>query len=86
MGGESQVSDDFLKIDDKTPDDRGRNHDKPVVVCNAGVFQRVVRLPTFTKHFDVRGRRLLLATTALMSPPMHQEDCLKGKSLGILYK
>ena len=29
--GESQVSDDFLKIDDKTPDDRGRNHDKPVV-------------------------------------------------------
>ena len=29
--GESQVSDDFLKIDDKTPDDRGWNHDKPVV-------------------------------------------------------
>ena len=31
LWGESQVSDDFLKIDDKTPDDRGRNHDKPVV-------------------------------------------------------
>ena len=86
MWGESQVSDDFLKIDDKTPDDRGRNHDKPVVVCNAGAFQRPARLPTFTKHFDVRGRRLVLATTALMSPPMHPEDCLKGKSLGILYK
>ena len=23
------MSDDFLKIDDKIPDDRGRNHDKP---------------------------------------------------------
>ena len=31
LRGESQVSDDFPKIDDKTPDDRGRNHDKPVV-------------------------------------------------------
>ena len=29
MWGERQVSDDFLKIDDKTPDDRGRNHYKP---------------------------------------------------------
>ena len=67
-------------------DDRGRNHDKQVVVCNAGVFQRADRLPTFTKHIEVRGRRLALATTALISSPMHPEDCLKGKSLGILYK
>ena len=83
LWGESQVSDDFLKIDDKTPDDRGRNHDKPGLNWDAGVYQRAVRLPTFTKHFDARGRRLALATTALRSPPMHPEDCLKGKSLGI---
>ena len=38
------------------------------------------------KQENVRGQRLALATTALMSPPMHPEDCLKGKSLGILYK
>ena len=47
----------------------------------AGVFQRIVRLPTFTKHIEVRGRRLALATTALRSPPMHPEARLKGESL-----
>ena len=40
-----------------------------------------MRLPTFTKHFDVRGRRLALATTALRSPPMHPEARLEGESL-----
>ena len=31
LWGESQVSNDFPKIVDKAPDDRGWNHDKPVV-------------------------------------------------------
>ena len=35
---------------------------------------------------NVRGRRLAWATTALMSPPMHPEDRLKGKSLGFSVK
>ena len=38
------------------------------------------------KQEDVPGRRLALGTTALMSPPMHPEDRLKGKSLGFLKK
>ena len=37
------------------------------------------------KQENVRGRRLALATTALMSPPMHPEARLKGESLD-LYK
>ena len=81
--GESQVSNDFLKIVDKIPDDRRWARGKPGVDCNAGVAISTDRLPTFTKNFDVRGRRFALATTALRSPPMHPEDCLKGKSLGI---
>ena len=44
-------------------------------------FQRDMRLPTFIKNFDARGRRLALATTALMSPPMHPEARLEGESL-----
>ena len=40
-----------------------------------------MRLPTFTKHFEVRGWRLALATTALRSPPMHPEARLEGESL-----
>ena len=32
FAGESQVSNDFLKIVDKTPDDRGGNRGKPGVV------------------------------------------------------
>ena len=82
--GESQVSNDFPKIVDKTPDDRWWARGKPGFDCNAGVALCTGRLPAFTKHFDVRGRRLALAITALRSPPMHPEDCLKGKSLGIL--
>ena len=79
--GESQVSNDFPKIVDKIPDERRLNRGKPGLNWNAGVFQRNVRLPTFTKHIEARGRRLALGTTALRSPPMHPEDCLKGESL-----
>ena len=38
--------------------------------------------PTRKKE-NVRGRRLVLATTALMSPPVHPEDCLEGMSLDL---
>ena len=78
------MSNDFLKIVDKTPDDRGRNHDKPGLNLNAGGANATMGLPTLTKRIEVRGRRLAWATTTLMSPSMHPEDCLKGKSLGIL--
>ena len=40
-----------------------------------------MRLLTFAKHTDVRGRRLAQVTTALMSPPMHPEARLEGESL-----
>ena len=86
MWGESQVSNDFPKIVDKIPDERRLNRGKPGLNWNAGVFQRAVRLPTFTKHVDARGRRLVLATTALRSPPMHPEARLKGESLDFLRK
>ena len=43
-------------------------------------------LHTFLQLFLVNGQRLALATTAPRSSPMHPEDCLKGKSLGILLK
>ena len=35
---------------------------------------------TFTKHIEVRGRRLGLATTALRSPPMHRRTALRQVS------
>ena len=72
---------DFLKIVDKTPDDRWWARGKPGVDCNAGVAICTGRLPAFTKHFDVRGRRLALATTALRSPPMHRRTALKASLL-----
>ena len=79
--GESQVSNDFLKIVDKTPDERRLNRGKPGLNWNAGVFQRAGRLPTFIKHINVRGRRLVLAATALRSPPMHRRHALKANLL-----
>ena len=79
--GESQVSNDFLKIVDKTPDDRRWARGKPGVDCNAGVAISTDRLPSFTKHSDVRGRRLALATTALRSPPMDRRHALKANLL-----
>ena len=79
--GESQVSNDFPKIVDKIPDDRGWNRGKPGVNWNAGVFQRAARLLTFTKQGDVRGRRLALETTALMSPPIDRRHALKANLL-----
>ena len=81
LWGESQVSNDFPKIVDKIPDERRLNRGKPRLNWNAGVIQRTVRLPTFTKRIEVRGRRLALATTALRSPPMHPEARLEGESL-----
>ena len=75
------MSDDFLKIDDKTPDDRGWNHDKPVVDRNAGVFQHTVRLPAYTKQDEGGGRRLALATTAQRSPLKHRRTALKANLL-----
>ena len=81
MWGESQVSNDFPKIVDKAPDERRLNRGKPGLNWNAGVFQRTVRLPTFTKHIEVRGRRLALATTALRSPPMDRRHALKANLL-----
>ena len=81
LWGESQVSNDFLKIVDKIPDERRLNRGKPGLNCNSGVFQRAARLPTFTKHFDARGRRLAQATTALRSPPMHRRHALKANLL-----
>ena len=45
-----------------------------------------MRLPAYTKHFDVRGRRLALATTALRSPPLHPEARLEGESLDFCRK
>ena len=32
---------------------------------------------------NVRGRRLALGTTALMSPPMHRRTAFEGKSLDL---
>ena len=40
-----------------------------------------MRLPTFTKHSDVRGRRLALATTALRSPPIDRRTALRASLL-----
>ena len=79
--GESQVSNDFLKIVDETPDDRRWARGKPGLGWKAGVAICTGRLPAFTKHIEVRGRRLVLATTALRSPPMHPEARLEGESL-----
>ena len=84
MWGESQVSNDFPKIVDKIPDERRLNRGKPGLNWNAGVFQRNVRLPTFTKRIEVRGRRLALATTALMSPPMDRRNALKANLLTLV--
>ena len=81
LWGESQVSNDFPKIVDKIPDERRLNRGKPGLNWNAGVFQRAVRLPTFTKHVDARGRRLALATTALRSPPIDRRHALKANLL-----
>ena len=60
------------------------------IVANRGLIEMLESFnalsdyrPTLSRT-NVRGRRLALATTALMSPPLHPEDCLKGKSLGIL--
>ena len=74
------MSNDFLKIVDKTPDDRRWARGKPGLGWKAGVAICTVRLPTFTKHIDVRGRRLAPATTALMSPPMHRRNALRQVS------
>ena len=79
--GESQVSNDFLKIVDKTPDDRRWARGKPGLNWNAGVAICTGRLPPFTKRFDVRRRRLALATTELRSPPMHRRHALKANLL-----
>ena len=38
------------------------------------------------KQDEGGGRRLALATTALMSPPMHRRTALEGKSLDLLIK
>ena len=60
------------------------------IVANRGLiemlesFNELTDYQPSTKRIKVRGRRLGLATTALRSPPMHPEDCPKGKSLGIL--
>ena len=81
MWGESQVSNDFPKIVDKIPDERRLNRGKPGLNWNAGVALCTGRLPAFTKHYDARGRRLALATTALRSPPMHPEARLEDESL-----
>ena len=51
LRGESQVSNDFPKIVDKIPDERRLNRGKPGLNWNAGVFQRAVRLPTYTKQY-----------------------------------
>ena len=75
------MSNDFLKIVDKIPDDRRWARGKPGVDCNAGVAICTGRLPAFTKHIDVRGRRLALAITALRSPPMHRRHALKANLL-----
>ena len=81
LRGESQVSNDFPKIVDKIPDERRLNRGKPGLNWNAGVFQRAGRLPAFTKHIEVRGRRLAQATTALRSPPMDRRHALKANLL-----
>ena len=51
----------------------------PPFIWNTGVFQRAGRLLTFTKQGDVRGRRLALETTALMSPMMAFEERHLGR-------
>ena len=44
-------------------------------------FNELTDYQPSTKHIEVRGRRLALATTALRSPPMHPEARLEGESL-----
>ena len=46
-------------------------------------FNELTDYQPSTKRIEVRGRRLAPATSALMSPPMHPEARLEGKSLGI---
>ena len=75
------MSDDFLKIDDKTPDDRGRNHDKPWLIEMLESFNELSYYRPSLSRTNVRGRRLALATTALRSPPMHRRHALMANLL-----
>ena len=81
LWGESQVSNDFPKIVDKIPDDRGWNRGKPgVVEMLESLFALADYRPSLSTP-NVRGRRLALATTAPRSPPMHRRHALKANLL-----
>ena len=81
LRGESQVSNDFPKIVDKIPDDRGWNRGKPgVVEMLESLFALADYRPSLSTP-NVRGRRLALAITALRSPPMHRRHALKANLL-----
>ena len=66
------------KIVEKTPDDRGGNRGKPwsIEMRVSLVALRDYR-PT-RKQDEGGGRRLVPATTALMSPPMHRRSASKA--------
>ena len=69
---------------------RERNSDVEVQHCGTiemlGSLVALCDYRPTRKQENVRGRRLALGTTALMSPPMHPEDRLTGKSLDLLIK
>ncbi len=81
LWGESQVSNDFPKIVDKIPDDRGWNRGKPGVVEMLGSLVALCDYRPSLSTPNVRGQRLALATTALRSPPMHRRHALKANLL-----
>ena len=69
---------------------RERNSDVEVQHCGTiemlGSLVALCDYRPTRKQENVRGRRLALGTTALMSPPMHPEDRLTSKSLDLLIK
>ena len=65
----------FLRLDDKKKKNFSLREE------TAYLNDEIERLLTFIKQGDVRGRRLALETTALMSPPMHRRHAFKGVSL-----
>ena len=74
------------KIVDKTPDDRGGNRGKPWSIEMLVSFNALCDYWPSLCSTNVRGRRLALATTALMSPAMHRRTAFGGKSLDLLIK
>ena len=69
---------------------RERNSDVEVLHCRSiemlESFNALCDYRPALSSRNVRGRRLALETTALMSPPMHRRTAFEGKSLDLLIK